>query len=176
MHGDIKPGNILVSQDIEQDAISITLTDFGFARFAPNDDGPVKVTRSEPWEAPEWNHREFKLEDAKNLDTYSFGLLCLWLFFKDENLSVWNLPLATVDTAFAENDSSAFKEFQSKKHSEDSILILAKELIKTQEYGESEVGSRLSRVLDLTLAHYPNERASSMKLLIEILCDEPYQP
>ena len=176
MHGDVKPGNILVARDIERDDMSISLADFGFARFAASDDELVKVTRSEPWEAPEWSHREFTLSDAKKMDMYSFGLVCLWLFFKDRKLGHWDLTLATVHMAFAARGSLAFKKLQFEKHAEGGILLLATELVNTHEFDDVEVGSRLKRVFELTLAQNPGERASSMKQLIDILCDEPYRP
>jgi serine/threonine protein kinase len=176
VHGDIKPGNVLVSYEPEKNAMSIALADFGFSRFAATDEDLIKVTRSEPWEAPEWNHREFKLKDAKKLDIYSFGLLCVWLFFKDEGLGEWMLPLATVHTAFADKDSAAFQELQSKKHSKGFILQLAKRLVEKNERLDHEIRSRLRQVLNLILVNDPNKRASSMEELIQIFSGSQHHP
>ena len=29
----------------------------------------------------EWHHQQFTMSDAMKMDTYSFGLLCLWFLF-----------------------------------------------------------------------------------------------
>ena len=44
----------------------------------------IHMPRSRGWNAPEWHHRGFTYRDAEKMDVYSFGLLCLWLFFFDE--------------------------------------------------------------------------------------------
>lgn len=111
VHGDVKPGNILVSEDPERPVISVTLTDFGFSCFADTEEDLVRL------EAPEWrSHQHFALRDAKKLDMYSFGLLCMWLFFKDETLSQWGHTSAEVHTAFMDKDNHAFNDLQYNTH------------------------------------------------------------
>jgi len=79
--------------------MGMVLADFSFSRFGAMDD-LVNLARSEPWDAPEWHPREFKLKDAKKMDVYSSGLVCLWLFFGNNTLLNLGLPSTTIKTAF----------------------------------------------------------------------------
>ena len=40
------------------------------------------MPESEPWNAPEYCARHFKSEEAKQMDVYSFAMLCVWLLFE----------------------------------------------------------------------------------------------
>ncbi|KIW71201.1 hypothetical protein PV04_03396 [Phialophora macrospora] len=171
VHGDIKPGNILVSEDLEQSATSVMLTDFGFSRFAATEEDLVRLQRSEPWEAPEWrSHQYFTLGDAKKLDMYSFGLLCMWLFFKDETLQQWDYASVKVHTAFADKDSHAFEDLQFNKHSSDDLILqLAEKLVETNNNLGPETQARLTQIFRLTLGKDPKSRASCMGEIVQAL-------
>lgn len=41
----------------------------------------MKPLKSLKWHAPEHSFEGVKIEDAKLMDTYSFGMVCLWLLF-----------------------------------------------------------------------------------------------
>lgn len=55
------------------------VADFGYSTrwAAPNDF--IQMPRSQPWAAPEWHHRGFTPAQATLMDTYSFGMLVLWM-------------------------------------------------------------------------------------------------
>ncbi|KAK3384637.1 kinase-like domain-containing protein [Lasiosphaeria ovina] len=72
IHGDIKPENILVSQ--ERGLYKAKLTDFEASCISSSDDDLVKLGRTVPWDAPEWHTRCFTIKGAKQTDIYSFGL------------------------------------------------------------------------------------------------------
>ncbi|CAD6584160.1 MAG: hypothetical protein ASARMPRED_001618 [Alectoria sarmentosa] len=82
IHGDIKPENILISKTEDSAAYVAQVTDFGYSTM--HTDHLIHMPRSRGWNAPEWHHRGFTYRDAEKMDVYSFGLLCLWLFFFDE--------------------------------------------------------------------------------------------
>ena len=44
------------------------------------------MPRSQPWTAPEWHHRGFTPAQATLLDTYSFGMLVLWLMSRIDQI------------------------------------------------------------------------------------------
>ncbi|KAI1429751.1 hypothetical protein F5Y12DRAFT_709753 [Xylaria sp. FL1777] len=82
VHGDIKPGNVLVFGDKEPVP---KLADFGFAAFASNKH--IRIVGTEIWRAPEIASRlTHTLKQAKISDAFSFGLLCLWVIFRQELL------------------------------------------------------------------------------------------
>jgi serine/threonine protein kinase len=77
----VKPPNVLVFGESE-DAIIAKVADFGFATIASNNNSRISTTP--PWAAPEVGSRDgFTLEWAKKTDIYSFGMLCLWVLFKE---------------------------------------------------------------------------------------------
>ncbi|KAI0811763.1 hypothetical protein GGR55DRAFT_641691 [Xylaria sp. FL0064] len=82
VHGDVKPGNVLVFEDHEPVP---KLADFGFAAFASNKD--IKIVGTEIWRAPEISSRlTHTLKQARLSDAFSFGILCLWVIFRQDLL------------------------------------------------------------------------------------------
>ncbi|KAI1353855.1 hypothetical protein F5Y01DRAFT_312448 [Xylaria sp. FL0043] len=82
VHGDIKPGNVLVFG--KQEPVP-KLADFGFAAFASNK--YIKIVGTEIWRAPEITSRlTHTLKQARLSDAFSFGLLCLWVIFRQDLL------------------------------------------------------------------------------------------
>lgn len=55
------------------------VADFGYSTqwALPND--LIQMPRSRPWDAPEWDHRGFTPAQAMKMDSYSFGMVVLWL-------------------------------------------------------------------------------------------------
>ena len=85
IHGDIKPQNVLVF-DKDTTGLTAKVADFGYStRWAvPND--LIQMPRSQPWAAPEWHHRGFTPAQAMLMDTYSFGMLVLWLMSRVDQI------------------------------------------------------------------------------------------
>lgn len=166
-HCDVNPRNILVWRDARNGGTAVLLADFGYSKFGAADE-LTRLPKVEPWEAPEWHPRKFELGDIQKMDMYSFGLICLWLFFREESLVDLELPSATVESAFLALDHSAVARVQSKKAEGNSILDWARNLVRRSELG-AHVKSRLERVFDLTLDTDRSQRASSMEELTNIL-------
>ncbi|KAF8853253.1 hypothetical protein BDZ45DRAFT_82220 [Acephala macrosclerotiorum] len=82
VHGDVKPQNVLVFGESEETIVA-KVADFGFATVASGN--KIDVAISTPWVAPEVGSRDdgHTLEQAKKTDVYSFGMLCLWLIFRE---------------------------------------------------------------------------------------------
>jgi serine/threonine protein kinase len=87
-HGDIKPQNILMFEEKafqkKPRFIYAKLADFGYAGWCVDESKDILYpARSRPWEPPEYHHRGFLLREAKRIDIYCFGLLCLWILFEE---------------------------------------------------------------------------------------------
>ncbi|OQV08763.1 Protein kinase domain-containing protein [Cladophialophora immunda] len=115
VHGDIKPENILVFKSVDSGVYGIKITDFGYSSFGSSESDEVKLPLSRPWEAPEYHDRWFQLKAAKISDVYSFGLLALWLLFRDETLILDNGMEIKVSEAFADTEDFAMARLQRSK-------------------------------------------------------------
>ena len=167
-HGDLKPSNILVQENIERTAEGIKVIDFGFSSYNSTDEDFVRVAKTEPWEAPEWHSRGFTLEQAKSMDIYSFGLVCMWLFFREETLVDLGFPSITVATAFTKQDTEATVKLQELKKSGDDLLAYTLRLLERKSELGDDTRARLRQILILALALDPEKRPSSMDPFIEL--------
>lgn len=80
IHGDIKPENILVFCE-NDDQYAVKVTDFGYSTMFAKDSDGIIMPYSKHWTAPEYHHRGFTPIQARQMDAYSFGMLCFWLLF-----------------------------------------------------------------------------------------------
>ena len=94
VHGGIKPQNVLVFKDAITKEITVKVTDFGYSTLTVGESGKVILPKSRPWNAPEHHFREFKVQEAKKTDVYSFGMLCLWFLFGNR---LSDIPQTTAD-------------------------------------------------------------------------------
>jgi serine/threonine protein kinase len=77
----VKPKNVLIFE-AGVDSYNAKVADFGFSTyFQDEQEDLIQIPKSVPWSAPEYHKRYFTSQSAKLMDTYSFGMLCLWLLF-----------------------------------------------------------------------------------------------
>jgi serine/threonine protein kinase len=150
IHGDIKPQNVLVFKG-DSGGYTAKVTDFGYATLATGDDF-IYISRSQPWDAPEYHYRGFKLSDAMKTDIYSFGMLCLWLLFKGEK----KYPKQNV-----------IEELKR----EDELPALANELATTTTSWTDKQKRDLYSFFNSALAKDQNQRSSDIKQLIQLLAE-----
>ncbi len=175
VHLDINPRNVLFWFEAHGRHGGIVLADFGFSRYGATDDF-VRLPRSEPWDPPEWNEREFTLEAAKKTDIYAFGLICFWLFFRYDTLADLGFPDMTVQEAFVCGCHDVITAIQAKKKSKVAILEWALDLLAAKKGLNDVVQSRMKELFTLTLVRDPAKRAASMESLAAIWLDESYNP
>lgn len=98
VHGDIKPKNVLVFKENNKPAVK--LADFGFSAFASSKN--LTLGGTVPWMAPEvQSRRSHTLSQAKQTDMFSFGLLVLWILFREQLEENWRptqTPSAPADS------------------------------------------------------------------------------
>ena len=83
IHENIKPVNVLAFEDNSWFVAKVV--DFGFAICFQSRNDLISMLKSEPWNAFERHNRHIKAEQVKQMDVYSFDMLCLWLVFGAES-------------------------------------------------------------------------------------------
>jgi hypothetical protein len=115
-----------------------------------SDNDFAKMPLSRPWNAPEWHHRAFKASDMIKMDVYSFGMLCLWFLFQGNE----QYP--------GQNAIEGLK-------SNDTLRVLAQQLIVTTVGLDNEQKSKLERFFNLTLVRDPKGRGAGFERLLHLL-------
>ncbi|KAM5347259.1 hypothetical protein ACJ41O_010264 [Fusarium nematophilum] len=80
VHADVKPSNVLVF--LVDETYVAKLTDFESSCICTSEDDLVTLPRTEPWDAPEWHHRQFTMRDAKRMEIYSYQLVTFFALFQ----------------------------------------------------------------------------------------------
>ena len=90
IHEDIKSGNVLAFENMSRFVAKVA--DFGFATCFQSHNDLISMPKSEPWNASERHDRLIKAEQGKQMDVYSFDMLCFWLVFKAGSFIDLSLP------------------------------------------------------------------------------------
>jgi serine/threonine protein kinase len=157
IHGDIKPRNILIFEDNEHRFIA-KIADFGSSSTSESEEDMCQLPRSDPWNAPEYNHRKISTAAAKKMDTYSFAMLCVWFL---------------LDGSHGAGDAeSAVKVLRQMKET-NNFKDKACELIESSAL-EDAVADKLAHLFRMTLVEDPFERTLGMQDLAELLNPDRY--
>jgi serine/threonine protein kinase len=155
VHGDIKPDNVLVFE-VGTDRYVAQVADFGYSSFVARGDDVINMPGSQPWAAPEYHHRGFTGSQAIQMDTFSFGMLCMWILFYD----VKDFPEET--------------QLEALKF-EDKLYGTACELTMAVSGLEDERRERLKVLFKSTLVKSAEERDSDFMNLLQLLDGDRYQ-
>ncbi len=129
------------------------VTDFGYSTLFSTDNDPILMPNSGVWTAPEHHHRGFLPRQARKMDAYSFGMLCLWLLFYNK----------------AANRDRTFRK--DLKDSRMELLYHASELLRATPDLENREKDDLQKVFRSTLAQNPAERTTDFDEILELLID-----
>ena len=172
IHGDIKPQNVLVFKDAITGKITVKVADFGHSTLTMGESGKVLLPKSRPWNVPEHHFGEFKAQEAKKTDVYSFGMLCLWILFGNR-LSNFQQTAADGVTGFISFDIPFFRHptlLECLKY-EDRLEGIANHLLGSMPglNVDSEYTIRLKEIFSLTLPHNPGKRTCNLEIVIGLL-------
>ena len=131
------------------------VTDFGYSTLFSTDNHPIIMPESGIWTAPEWHHREILPRQARKMDAYSFGMLCLWLLFYNKRA----------------NGNRNFKK--DLEDSQKRVSDYASELLRASSDLDSREKDDMQKVFSSTLTQDPIERTASFNELLKLL--SPYR-
>lgn len=151
------------------------VVDFGYSTQSVRDDELITMPASWPWSAPEYHHRGFTPSQAAKMDVYSFGMLCLWLLFR-ENFSETS-PILT-DILNGKRGSTISTQ-QCNKYdrwnildelkSQDKLVTFAHQIVMTTTIFNDEQKSALDLFFSSTLVTDPVVRISDFRQLLRFL-------
>ncbi len=129
------------------------VTDFGYSTQYASVTDLIIMPKSQPWYAPEWHHRGFTPAQATKMDSYSFGMVVLWLL------------------SYSTEDDSV-RKFQSDLNlSSNEALSLAYRRIEHVEVAQR---LKLQIFFEKTLTNNAPERCADFLHLRDILGSELY--
>ena len=91
IHENIKPENVLAFESCS--GFVAKVADFGFAICFQTHNDLISILKSKPWNASEHHDRHIKVEQGKQMNVYSFDMLCFWLVFQARSSVDLSLPL-----------------------------------------------------------------------------------
>ena len=172
IHGDIKPGNVLIFEDDSR--VVAKVADFGFATCLQGDNDLISIPKSEPWNAPEYYDHYFRPEAAKKMDVYSFALLCTWLLFEAGSSNGLLLP---PDTNLETGQTVSFEARQSEKNllqlwksdSDDKLAKWISWLVREDGRLNDRIQDNLIEFFRSALAFDPESRCMEFEQLLALL-------
>jgi len=126
----------------------------------------------EPWNAPEYHDRYFRPEQAKQMDVYSFGLLCFWLVFQAG--SSGDLPLPS-DTILKSGQLFSFERDQPENNllqvwkGDNRLVNWFCWLVQENDHFNSSTKNHLVSFFRFTLAFEPQSRCTEFEQLLSLL-------
>lgn len=169
IHGDINPGNVLIFEDGSR--IVAKVADFGYATCFQSHNDLIRVSRKEPWNAPEYHDRFFKPEQAKQMDVYSFGLLCFWLVFKAGSSVDLMLPPNTIleSGQFISFKHSSEKDLLRLWRSDNKLVEWVCWSVNRDSHFDDDTKLHLESFFRSTLAFEPKSRCMEFDRLLDLL-------
>lgn len=167
MHGDIKPENVLVFKN-NRNEFSARVADFGYSTWFAGEQDTFVMPKSWPWNAPEHSHRHFTPADAKRIDVFSFGMLCLWTLFQGYLSGSTPLPpeMSWANDYLDHGDSDVFdlgdKYALEKLKDDEKLIPFAAELLASDMIIlENEERNALGQFFAGALAQAAQERTEA---------------
>ena len=127
------------------------------------------------WNAPEHHDRSFRPEQAKQMDVYSFGLLCFWLLFKAGSSADLPLPPDMI------LKNGQFVSFERDEPEDNSIQVWKADnrlikwlcwLVQGNDYFDSSTKNHLISFFRFTLTFEPQSRCTEFEQLLSLLAPE----
>ena len=159
VHGDLKPENCLVFRGGTTNEVVAKVSDFGFSSIWARPEDLIQVAMTKPWNAPEWHHRGFIFCEARKMDVYSFGLLCLWIVMQSRNVTP---PLQDTKSLLFTTEGDFQIDVLDKFKSEGNLVEVLTQTISQKDSMKIPEHSMLLEVLQRTLKADPRTRDSDL--------------
>jgi serine/threonine protein kinase len=164
--------------------------DFGYSTRFVNEDDFISVPKSWPWSAPEHDYDRLKPAQARKMDVFSFGMLCLWILFERCLSGIVPLPSEAhwAESYFQGKEKRdlskriledlkqgdrlvmlakqlvmAENELSNDTKQGDRLVMLAKQLVMAENELSNDTKQVLQQFFSMSLACNPNQRETDLK-------------
>lgn len=151
----------------EDGSIIPQVANFGHSNIYTNSNTTVEVTRTAPWHAPEagTQRREYTHLDAIRADIFSFGMLSLWVLFRDEVAKQFGVtPDFADDCEHTKSKPALLFTIMTSLKDQDRLRPFCKNVIQSLSL-ETSQKENLAELFELTLSPHPKDRTSSLQVL-----------
>ena len=162
---------MLIFRD-KNNAYVAKVADFGFSTQFRGENDLIIMPKSRIWSAPEHHCRGFSPTEAKRMDVYSFGLLCLWLLF---GASGQLLPAPSMTQKEGQSISFDGKQGYTtllehlKSDEKTKVQSLAKWLVNEKVPFTFDTKTNLNEFFGSTLAYRQGDRKLELDKLLRLL-------
>jgi serine/threonine protein kinase len=184
IHGDIKPANVLICKsqldNVQAQPIHsfwfAKMTDFGYSAKFQSEEQYVQLEgRSKPWDAPEFSQgQRIVPKDARKMDIFSLGMLCLWTLYERYLSGIDKLPedvaLLVKDCLPEAPGKDHSKIFLDKLKSNGKLIALATLLLVHQNLAHQE-RAMMEEFFQVSLQRNPEDRLSELDPAKMKLCE-----
>jgi serine/threonine protein kinase len=140
--------------------------DFGYSTRFVNEDDFISVPKSWPWSAPEHDYDRLKPAQARKMDVFSFGMLCLWILFERCLSGIVPLPSEAhwAESYFQGKEKRDLsKRILEDLKQGDRLVMLAKQLVMAENELSNDTKQVLQQFFSMSLACNPNQRETDLK-------------
>lgn len=139
-----------------------------------NEDEYIMLPRSSPWSAPELHFR-CKPAQARKMEVFSYGMLCLWVMFEEYLSAKAILPQEALwAEQYFQNKGErvdCLNVLQELKN-EDKLALLARQLVTTEQDLDDSKKQALQEFFSASLRCRPDERAADLKQAFSFLAPD----
>jgi hypothetical protein len=131
-----------------------------------NEDDFISVPKSWPWSAPEHDYDRLKPAQARKMDVFSFGMLCLWILFEKCLSGIVPLPSEAhwAESYFQGKEKRDLsKRILEDLKQGDRLVMLAKQLVMAENELSNDTKQVLQQFFRMSLACDPNQRETDLK-------------
>jgi hypothetical protein len=131
-----------------------------------NEDDFISVPKSWPWSAPEHDYDRLKPAQARKMDVFSFGMLCLWILFEKCLSGIVPLPSEAhwAESYFQGKEKRDLsKRILEDLKQGDRLVMLAKQLVMAENELSNDTKQVLQQFFSMSLACDPNQRETDLK-------------
>lgn len=142
-----------------------------------NDEDSFTMPKSQPWNAPEHHNRQFSLAQARKMDYFSLGVVCVWVMFEKYLSGLQKLPQGIqwvqcyITQCAVEPRSYGVLESIKK---ENKLLQLAIQLTLGDTELEPDQKQALHHIFRGTLPYDPSMRLDNLGALFGFLPSDGY--